>query len=129
MMPTSLKYFCSVYLQRFDKRVCFWNWDVGPAPKPFAVSGQTDILAGYYSTTDDDGRPLVILWPRAAPAIFDEDPVIMHEINLIRTFVARFTEGQPVGAPHHVPTACDARPGSTNSGITTAVALWRPSLR
>lgn len=93
-IPGLLNRHYAEYLMQFSADMKFWKTsphDFGPW-----VNSQATILQGYYSTADDDGWPLVILFINSAPDVLEQDPVIMHEIGLIRTFVTKYRKGYKV---------------------------------
>ncbi|KAG8157024.1 hypothetical protein KVR01_013014 [Diaporthe batatas] len=80
------------WLSDFDDRVHYHG-----APK----AGRTPVrdvynvprytfFSGYYATTDDDGRPFLILFTNTAHM----DETMALEINMIRTFVTEYNRGE-----------------------------------
>lgn len=65
-------------------------------PKFFRIGEKLSILQGFYRTTDDDGFPLMILFPVVAPSNISNDPRFEHEVRLMRSFAACWRKGQKV---------------------------------
>ncbi|KAG6354810.1 hypothetical protein INS49_003891 [Diaporthe citri] len=83
------------YLQGLDSRV-FFRTILGEERK-FTVEriGLPQTLhSGYYTTTGESGQPLTIVYPTCAPSNIATDPLFEREIQIIRSFVARWERGE-----------------------------------
>lgn len=81
------------YLQQFERQFWFKDLNYQP-PKTSLVGDKLSLLQGFYRTTDDDGFPLMILFPVAAPSDISSDPRFEHEVRLMRSFAACWRKGQ-----------------------------------
>lgn len=66
--------------------------------QPFPVKKSLTVLD---ITTNEDGSPLVVLYPRDAPSNIATDPFFEHEIQKFRAFTDRWKGGQKVKISTH----------------------------
>ncbi|ROV88846.1 hypothetical protein VMCG_10188 [Cytospora schulzeri] len=82
------------FLREFNRRAWFKTILHYDLPKNVAHADELSLLQGFYRTTDDDGFPLIILYPIVAPSDISSDPRFEHEVRLMRSFAACWRKGQ-----------------------------------
>lgn len=71
-----------------------WKAIYPPPPPLLEGVNWASPLAGHHITTDDDGRPLVIIYPWNA----DQDATFWPEVRVLQTFAATYSRGYQVSA-------------------------------
>lgn len=66
--------------------------------QPFPIKNSLTVVD---ITTNDDGSPLVVVYPTHAPVNIATDPFFEHEIQKFRAFTDRWKRGQKVKVSAH----------------------------
>ncbi|ROW03894.1 hypothetical protein VPNG_07296 [Cytospora leucostoma] len=83
-------------LQELDRLVWFKSLFHYNFPPVFHKGLSHTLLQGYYRTMDDDGFPLIILFPHNAPDCITGDTRFEQEVKIMRSFAACWRKGQKV---------------------------------